>query len=67
MDPNSGKRTLANTLSREELLAKLEAETFERKTLSFYKYVIIADPKTLRDKLFAQATGHFLMPARKDG
>ncbi len=54
MDPNSGKRTLANTLSREELLAKLEAETFERKTLSFYKYVIIADPKTLRDKLFAQ-------------
>jgi len=54
MDPNSGKRTLANKLSREELLAKLEAETFERKTLSFYKYVIIQDPKALRDELFAQ-------------
>ena len=54
MDPNSGKGILANKLSREELLAKLEAETFERKTLSFYKYVIIEDPKTLRDELFAQ-------------
>ena len=54
MDPNSGKRTLANKLSREELLAKLEGEDFERKTLSFYKYVIIEDPKALRDELFAQ-------------
>jgi len=54
MDPNSGKGTLANKLSREELLVKLEAETFERKTLSFYKYVVIEDPKTLRDELFAQ-------------
>src|SRR5210317_2067609 len=54
MDPNSGKRTLANKFSREQLLAKLEAETFERKTLSFYKYVIIEDPKAIRDQLFAQ-------------
>ena len=54
MDPNSGKRTLANKLSREELLAKLEGEAFERKTFSFYKYVIIEDPKALRDELFAQ-------------
>ena len=54
MDPNSGKRTLANKLSRDELLAKLEGEAFERKTFSFYKYVIIEDPKALRDELFAQ-------------
>jgi UPF0176 protein len=49
MDPNSGKHALVNKMSREELIAKLEAETFERKTLSFYKYVIIEDPKALRD------------------
>jgi len=54
MDPNSGKQALVNKMSREALMAKLEAETFERKTLSFYKYVIIDDPKELRDELFAQ-------------
>lgn len=45
---------MVNKMSREALMAKLEAETFERKTLSFYKYVIIDDPKELRDELFAQ-------------
>lgn len=54
MDPNAGKRDLVNRWSREELQAKLDAETFERTTLSFYKYVIIEDPKKLRDELFAQ-------------
>lgn len=54
MDPNAGKRDLVNKLSREELQAKLDAETFERITLSFYKYVIIEDPQKLRDELFAQ-------------
>jgi len=54
MDPNAGKRDLVNKLSREELQAKLDAETFERTTLSFYKYVIIDEPQKLRDELFAQ-------------
>jgi len=54
MDPNAGKRTLVNKLSREELQAKLDAETFNRTTVSFYKYVIIEHPQELRDALFAQ-------------
>lgn len=52
MDPNAGKRELVNKLSREELIAKLEAETFNRITVSFYKYVIIEDPQAFRDQLF---------------
>ena len=54
MDPNAGKRTLVNKLSREELQAKLDAESFHRTTVSFYKYVIIENPQALRDELFAQ-------------
>ena len=50
MDPNAGKRDLVNKLDKESL--KLEAETFKRITLSFYKYVIIDDPQKLRDALF---------------
>lgn len=42
----------ANTKSKEELLADLAKEDFVRKTLSFYKYVKIADPKAMRDFLF---------------
>ncbi len=41
-----------NTKSKEELLADLKNENFRRKTLSFYRYVKIADPKTMRDFLF---------------
>ena len=52
MDPNAGKRDLVNKLDKESLRAKLEAETFKRITLSFYKYVIINDPHKLRDALF---------------
>ena len=42
----------ANTKSKEELLADLAKEDFCRETLSFYKYVKIADPKGMRDFLF---------------
>jgi UPF0176 protein len=52
MDPNSGKKGLINKLGREELIARLEAETFKRKTVSFYKYVIIEDPEAMRDSLY---------------
>ena len=44
MDPNAGKRDLVNKLDKERLRAKLEAESFNRITLSFYKYVIIDNP-----------------------
>ena len=54
MDPNAGKRDLVNKLDKESLRAKLEAETFKRITLSFYKYVIIDDPNELRDELFGK-------------
>lgn len=45
-------KTLINTKSKDELLANLAKEDFRRKTLSFYRYVKIADPKVMRDFLF---------------
>ena len=42
----------ANTKSKAELLAQIEREDFRRKTLSFYKYVKITNPKAMRDFLF---------------
>ena len=42
----------ANLKSKEELLADLAKEDFRRRTLSFYKYVKIADPRAKRDFLF---------------
>ncbi len=43
-----------NTKSKEELLREIENENFLRKTISFYKYVKIEDPKRMRDFLFDQ-------------
>ncbi len=43
---------LFNRLGKEQLLAKLKAETFQRKTLSFYRYVEIENPPELRDRLY---------------
>ncbi len=45
-----------NTKSKKELLDILQKENFARKTLSFYKYVKIADPKAMRDFLFDKLT-----------
>ncbi|MCE9585456.1 rhodanese-related sulfurtransferase [Candidatus Nomurabacteria bacterium] len=42
----------ANTKNKEELLADLARENFKRKTLSFYKYARIENPKEMRDTLF---------------
>jgi len=42
----------ANMKNKEELLADLAKENFKRRTLSFYKYVHIKDPKMMRDFLF---------------
>ena len=54
MDPNAGKKELINRLSREELEEKLAKEKFKRKTLSFYRYVIIENPQEFRDLLFQE-------------
>ena len=35
-------------------MAKIAEENFERKTLSFYKYVKINDPRAMRDALFVE-------------
>ena len=41
-----------NIYGRAELLKMRAAENFRRKTVSFYRYVIIEDPAILRDKLY---------------
>ena len=46
------KPHLKNLLTREQGLARLAAEDFERVTVSLYRYVRIADPRALRDELF---------------
>ncbi|WP_372751804.1 rhodanese-related sulfurtransferase [Labilibaculum sp.] len=43
---------LHNKLSKEELKKQLEKENFSRKTLSFYRYVILEDPQAFRDHLY---------------
>lgn len=52
MDPNGGKNPPVNKLSREHLQERLNNETFTRRTVSFYKYVILNDPQEIRDRLF---------------
>ena len=45
-------KQLHNIYGRAELLKMREAEKFKRKTVSFYRYVIIEEPAMLRDKLY---------------
>ncbi len=45
---------LRNKFGPRELRARLEAEGFPRTTLSFYRYVRLADPATLRNELYAE-------------
>jgi UPF0176 protein len=45
---------LYNKVNKQELKQRLIAETIKRITVSFYRYVIISDPATLRDDLFRQ-------------
>ncbi|MBI49307.1 MAG: hypothetical protein CL850_03350 [Crocinitomicaceae bacterium] len=54
MDPNAGKKKLMNKLGREDAIAALHAEDFERRTTSFYRYVDIPDPDGLRDELYKE-------------
>ena len=57
MDPNAHKKGLRNKLSKEQALEKLESENFFRKTLSFYRYVILDNPEQFRDNLFKDWNG----------
>ena len=52
VDPNSGKKNLFNKLSKAQGLKQVLNENFRRKTVSFYKYVIIESPQELRDQLY---------------
>jgi UPF0176 protein len=45
---------LRNKYGPEQLRARLEAEGFPRTTLSFYRYVRLADPAALRNELYAE-------------
>ncbi len=48
------RHELRNKYGPEVLRARLEAEGFPRTTLSFYRYVRIADPEALRNELYAE-------------
>ena len=52
MDPNTGKKGMFNKLNKDQGLALLAKEGFNRKTVSFYRYVIIDAPFDLRDELY---------------
>ena len=45
---------LHNKYSKEDLLKILETETFNRRTLSFYRYVILNNPQDFRDDLYRE-------------
>ena len=48
------KEVLYNKKSRELLMAELQAESFERITCSFYRYINIDNPIALRDDLYRE-------------
>lgn len=45
---------LHNRVSREELKRRLEAETFKRRTISFYRYFNIENPQKFRDTIYRE-------------
>lgn len=54
MDPNGGKKNMFNKLGRAEAMKRLQNESFDRITISFYKYVIIENPYEFRDTLYSK-------------
>ena len=52
MDPNGGKNRMFNKLNKQQAIAKLERESFKRKTISFYRYVVLENLLDLRNLLF---------------
>ena len=53
MDPNSAKKEMFNKLSKKQAVDLLKHENFNRKTVSFYRYVILDKPAKLRDELYS--------------
>ena len=47
-----GKETLYNKKSKTELKKKLKEENFNRKTLSFYKYIELNNLHDLRNNIY---------------
>jgi len=45
---------LQNRVNKKELKKRIQEESIERVTVSFYRYVIIDNPQELRDQLFLQ-------------
>ena len=45
---------LINRIGKDELKKRLKEESFQRKTLSFYRYVNIKNPELIRDELYKQ-------------
>ncbi len=54
---NQTPHHLRNHISKEEAFKKLAEESFSRRVVSFYRYVILEDPPTLRNELFAEWQG----------
>ncbi len=44
--------SLHNLMGRPQLLARINSEAFRRRTLSFYRYVQIADNQSFCDELY---------------
>ena len=52
MDPNAGKKNMFNKLSKSQCMDLLKQETFNRVTVSFYRYIILSNLNDLRDDLY---------------
>ncbi|MDP2691209.1 MAG: rhodanese-related sulfurtransferase [bacterium] len=53
-DLSANMSRLCNRLNKEQALRQIAQEDFNRRTLSFYRYVRIADPQQMRDHLFIE-------------
>lgn len=51
---NQTPHHLRNHVSKAEAFKQLTKEQFSRRVISFYRYVILEDPATLRNELFAE-------------
>ena len=51
------KNNLFNRKNKAQLLQEQLKETFRRKTCSFYRYLKITDPKSMRDNLYQEWVG----------
>ncbi len=54
---NQTPHHLRNHISKEEAFKKLAQETFSRRVISFYRYVILEDSLALRNELYAEWQG----------